>query len=364
MTPTLIVNDLHLGVRRSAGTTNASAAALGEFAHSKHSALLQLAVDQGCTRVIVNGDLTDVFDIELSDAIEIYSAAATFLHASTSHTLIWALGNHDLSKDSSKLGTVAFIGGVLKVQFEGRFSLVSETTYLPADDICIIPHLPNQALFDHALSKVPSTAKYVLAHCNFDNKFAGQQDHSLNIERSKVKELIAAGATVVLGHEHQHRSMFNDKLIIVGNQFPTSIADCLSHGNAQKDGCKYALKIDDSGDELINTWSVDDYGHGFREIDWTDLADAPITGLGFVRVAGKAEAAQAADVIRAISMYRTRSNAFVITNAVEIAGNASMEDLVETAQDIRAVDVISLLMEHLDEKQQAAVKQLLEQQEQ
>lgn len=356
---TLIVNDLHLGVQRSGGTTIASASALRAWAHEQHRRLLDLVVPWGCERVIVNGDLADQYDIPLGEGLDVLQTAKDFLSANPYVKLVWSLGNHDLSKDSARLGIVAFLGAILEGWFPGRFRLVREPTALDGD-VYIIPHLANQELFDLALSRVPDGTKYLLLHCNYDNTFAGAQDHSLNVSRAQVKDFKERGITVILGHEHQGRTMLGGALQIVGNQFPTSVADCLSHGDAQKDGKKYALVVGGGLDlQKVQTWGPDDADGWFAECDWRELKEVSEDGRGFIRVVGEASAAEAAMVIKEISAFRQRSQSFVVTNAVKIEGvEASGEELV-TQEDIRQIDVIALLLELLDEPQAAKVCELL-----
>lgn len=357
-----IFNDLHVGVQRSGGTTESSAAALRRYGHRKHSELLELATDGDV--VVINGDLSDIFNIELSEAIELYIVAATWLQSRPKGKLVWALGNHDLSKDSAKLGTVAFIGHLLAGQFPDRFQLIKVPTRI-SKDVYVLPHVANQETFDLEVSRIPDDVKLVLLHCNYDNTFACQADHSLNLSREQAKSLVKADKFVVLGHEHQGRTLMNDKVIITGNQFPTSVSDCLAHGDAQADGCKYTLRVNlsDIADmELVPTWSPKDPEGGYREIDWRRLADAP-ANLGFIRVVGKATSDEAAEVIKAISTLRQAHKAFVITNAVKVDSVDGVEELEASIEEIKSVSVIDLLLGMLDEDQQAVVKTLMKEQE-
>lgn len=355
-----IFNDLHLGVQRTGGTTPTSADALRNFSHRKHANLLDLAGEHDT--VLINGDLTDQFNIDLGQAIEVYAAAAECLNAKPNMKLVWSVGNHDLSKDSSKLGTVAFIGRLLEGSFPGRFKLITQAQALESHPgAWIIPHVANQDLFELELGRIPDDAKVIFLHCNYDNPFAGQADHSLNLTRDQARALTTTGKILVLGHEHQGRTMMGDKLIITGNQFPTSVSDCLRHGDGQTDGMKYALVIekDLSDMELVPTWSIKDQDGGYREVDWRDLASIPDTAQIFVRVAGKADASEAAEVIKEISKLRQRSDAYVITNAVKVGVVDGDDELEASIEEIKAVSVIDILLSMLDEPQQAVVQELM-----
>ncbi|MCF8208503.1 MAG: hypothetical protein K9K38_03725, partial [Rhodoferax sp.] len=168
------------------------------------------------------------------------------------------------------------------------------------------------------------------------------------------------GLTLILGHEHQGRTILGDKVVVIGNQYPTSVSDCMAHGDGQKDGRKYCLEINGEDMELIPTWSANDKEGGYKELDWTNLAKGP-GNADFVRIVGDATAEQGADVIKAISKFRQTHPCFVITNAVKVEGVGGEKELAQSVEDIRAVNVVDLLLAQLDPDQQAAVKKLLEQ---
>lgn len=358
---TLVINDLHLGVQRTGGTTLSSASALRTFAHNQHTRLLQLAVTHGCKRVIVNGDLADAYDIPLMQALSIYETADNFMSAHPDIDVVWSLGNHDLSKDSSKLGTVAFVAALLGMR-HSNFTLVDVATTLTDINTHIVPHTSNQDLFDLELTRIPGGTKWLLLHANLDNIYACASDHSLNLSRDQAKELKKSGMKVVFGHEHQGREILGGSVIVVGNQFPTSVSDCLAHGDGQKDGNKRCMIIDHDSDthEFIATWTPDDDDGWYAVVDWRELPELVEEGSGFVRVEGTAEAAEAAQVIKAISAFRQRSKSYVVTNAVQIEKVEGLDDLSDSIEDIRSLNIVDMLMEHLDPKQQAAVKALYE----
>jgi hypothetical protein len=356
---TLVLNDLHLGVQRAGGTTWATAAELRDYALQQYKRLLRLAVPKGIKRIVVNGDLTDTYDTMLAEALKLYAETADFLAQYPDIELVWAVGNHDLSKDSSKLGTVVFIGELLTMQFT-NFKLVKRPEML-AHDTYVLPHVTNQDIFDLELSRVPESAKWVFLHCNYDNTFACAADHSLNISREQAKAL-RKHAKIVIGHEHQGRELMSGNVIIVGNQFPTSVADCLPHGDAQADGTKHALVLDhDTGEHsYITTWTPDDADGWFAALDWRELADVVEEGRGFIRVEGEALLSESADAIKAIAAFRAKSKSFVITNAVKVEKAEGLDSVAESIEDIRSTNVIELLLEYLTPEQQQVVRDLRE----
>jgi len=110
--------------------------------------------------------------------------------------------------------------------------------------------------------------------------------------------------------------------------------------------------------EFVDTWARTDDVGGFREVDWRDLAKAP-DGPLFIRVSGDATAAEAPSVIKAISKFRQTSKAFVITNGVKVEGVAGADELAQSVEDIRSVDVLEMLIDTLDPDQAACVRKLL-----
>lgn len=355
---TLVINDIHLGVSRVGGTTAESAAALREYAHDQFRELLALAEAENCLSVIINGDLADQYNLPLSEALEIYETMDLFLRNNPFKDLILACGNHDLSKDSSRLGTVEFVGALLTMKYPDRFTLIREPRDL-SGRIYVIPHVVNQDVFELELSRVPEGTKYLLLHSNWDNRFAAEAEHSLNLDRATAKVLKERGITLILGHEHQGRESLGGKVVVVGNQFPSSVSDCMPHGDGQKNGTKRALIIEDGAHRFVPTWSDDAAEGWFARIDWRELKDVEEEGRGFVRVEGDASEAEAADVIKAISAFRQRSKSFVVTNAVRVEQADSLEDVAASIEDIRNVSVLELLLAELDEQQVSAVRRLV-----
>jgi DNA repair exonuclease SbcCD nuclease subunit len=346
----LVLNDLHLGVQRMGGTTPASAEELRAYAQSKYRQLLDLG-----THVVINGDMFDSHQVPTSDLLNAFLTTAEWLIAK-GKKLYLTPGNHDLSKNSANLSSFTLMARLLVAQFPDKVSYLAGGNWVDRDQgVYAISHVPNQDQFDAQLATVPEDVEYLLLHCNYDNAFAAQAEHSLNLSRDQAKALTKRSITLVLGHEHQHRTLMNDKVVIVGNQMPTSVSDCLG----SEEG-KYCLEINGDDMELIPTWSRLDSPGGYAELDWQDLGKVVTVSNLFVRVTGTATAAQSADVIKAISKYRQSSNHFVITNAVKVDGLQDLEAIAESVEDIRSVNVIDLLLAELSAEQQVVVRKLLE----
>ena len=349
----IVINDLHLGVQRSGGTTGESAAALRQYALDRYAELLVYG-----DHFVVNGDMFDTFQIPLTDLLGVYEVTSSWLESDRTRTLDLIPGNHDLSKNSANMSSFELMARLLRARYPDQVRYLAGGNWIDEGmGIYAVSHVANQDLFDLELKRVPESAKTLLLHCNFDNKFAGQSDHSLNLDREQAKVFTKRGTMLVLGHEHHGRVLMNDKVIITGNQFPTSVSDCLPQAG-QNDHDKRCLVIEADGDlDFIPTWAPG-YDLGYRQVDWKDL-DTDLSGLGFIRVSGEATAAEASSVIKSISALRQKSKAFVITNAVKVEGSGTDESFAESVEDIRGVDVLSMLIETLDTEQAACVRKLL-----
>jgi len=349
----LVVNDLHLGVSRVGGTTAESAATLREYLQENFKRLLELADD-----VLVNGDLFDSYSIPTLDLLQAYETVSEWLDAKPVRRIVMVPGNHDLSKNSQDLSSFELMSRLLQSRYSERVQYLQGAGWA-REGVYVISHVTNQEIFDLELGRIPEGAKYLMIHSNLDSKFAADAEHSLNLDRSQAKDITARGITIVMGHEHQGREIMKGKVIVVGNQVPSSCSDCMPHGDGQKNGTKRALIIEDGAHRFVPTWTPDDAEGWFARVDWRELKDVEEEGRGFVRVEGDASEAEAADVIKAISAFRQRSRSFVVANAVKVEQAESLEDIAASIEDIRNVSVLELLLEQLDDAQQAAVRKLL-----
>jgi len=343
--PLFHINDLHLGAIRTGGTTPATAMQLRANLLADYGGLLDMA---GTDDVLINGDWLDTAAIPLSDLLQIYKITAAWLECSYKPvpTLYASRGNHDMTKNSAVLSSFDILCELLSLSFPGQVVVIKEGTTID-EGVYVIPHVANQDLFELELSKVPADTKYLFLHCNVSNNFAAKSDHSLNLSLEQAATLKVE--KIIVAHEHQRREYLDNKVLIVGNQVPSSVADCL--GNDMK----YALRITDSGIEWLPTWTREGC---FAELDWQMLQPLGITD--FVRVVGKATAAQASDVITAISSFRKHSESLVITNAVEVEGTNDGESLQVSLEQIRSFSVLEELLKILNEEERATVTALLE----
>jgi metallophosphoesterase superfamily enzyme len=330
----LIANDLHLGVLRSAGTTPSSAAALRQYALDSFEQLLARTDEH----LVILGDLFDQYNVPMTDLLKTFKLLETWLQQG--HKLTLMPGNHDLSTDSSKLGSFQFLGALL--------ADVPQVTYIPLagwveKEVYAISHCVNQDEFNLQLSKVPE-CRYVLLHANYDNTFAVESDHSLNVSEQQAKDCKAQ--TLVFAHEHNHRKLLGGKVYVLGNQFPTSVSDCLS------DQDKFMHRLTPDGIERIKFW---DRATSYAELDWRNPTE---TTAQFVRFTGTATPEEGAAVADTIARYRKASDAFVVSNAVKIGSEDRAEFEVQSLDQARSFDVMGALKKFLTEDEYSILEKL------
>lgn len=318
-----ILNDLHAGAIRSAGTTPATRQTLRERILLKFESLLP---EQG--DLLINGDLFDATHIPASDLFAVYGILTRWLTANPDSYLYNSRGNHDCASSSNVMSSFDLLGKLLTMHFPDRYVHIDKPTATTHG--YVIPHMPNQVLFDDAVAAVPE-CDFLFVHCNIHNNFAAQSDHSLNLSLDQIAACKAK--QIICAHEHHGRKL--GKVTIPGNQIGSSVSDWLSPGNKQ-----YAVIRD--GKLTLHTCAS--RADEFAEMPWNDLkpSDAP-----FIRISGEAAAAQASEALAAVAAYRRTSEALVVANAVKVqaAEGADFEDAVA---DMRGYDVMSMLREVLE----------------
>lgn len=316
---TALLHDIHIGVQRTAGTTPASAFAIRNFLlKSFEDALSRIDED-----VLILGDLFDGYDIPKYDLLKTYKIIDDWLIRSRKQ-LTLVVGNHDCSNDSSKLSSFAFLAGL----FEDRCQVtyIDKPTLLSDGCTYIIPHLLNQDLLDEAIKAIPE-CKVVLFHANYDNFFARESDHSLNVSKEQAEAIPAE--VVYFAHMHNASTHLDGKVIVGGNQWPSSVSDCMD-GND-----KFMTRFDGTMRRMALTW---DSSKGYAEVDWRNPVKVEAQ---FVRMVGHCPPESAAEMANVIAKYRKDSTAFVVTNAVRVSDNEEAEELtLASLEAVNAFDVM------------------------
>jgi len=300
----LIINDLHLGVERQAGTTKESRLALEGWMLDQFANLLKIPHEE----VLILGDLFDKRNVE-----EHIMASVIKILAKENVTIV--LGNHDLGggADDHKLSSAEFVGEILEAK------VIKVPNFHRG--LYIVPHLHSQVEFDGAVSGCPDNTT-MLTHCNIDSPWA-HGDHSLNLSLQQITHLHSRGVKVIAAHEHAQREF--DNVIVIGNQFPSSIADCHS-------GPKRCLLIKDGEILGIPTWDATDFSQS---------SSINSSSHKFVEVTGEVSIEEFQKVVKAVSTLRKNSDAFIIKNSVKILSLDAPDTVTE---DVTRFNIIEMLL--------------------
>ena len=327
-----VINDIHIGAIRSAGTTTASQQALRKYILSSFQKLLPTGSD-----LLILGDLFDSYSAPMQDVLTTFEHLSDWLHENQTATLYNAAGNHDLSRTSNVMSSFQFLGRLLSRQFPTRYVHIEQPTTIPYG--YVIPHLVNQDAFNQALEAMPKTRRLFL-HCNLGNKFAETADQSLNLSLPVLDTLPCE--EVILGHEHKYRIV--NKAVVLGNQIATSVADWLGPD-------KYYADLDEVTHLYRCAYKQDE----FIQLDWKELR---VTDHKFVRVIGNATAEQAFEVVSAINKFRKQSEAFVLSNAVDVTADDGSV-FSANLESVKAFSILKSLKESLTEKEFDKVKEFI-----
>lgn len=328
-----VLNDMHVGAIRGAGTTPASQWFLRQHLLSSLQRLLPSRGD-----LLFNGDLFDTANVPVYDVLKTFELLADWLVSHPSAKLYNSAGNHDLAKTSTTLSSFQFLGKLLSRQFGERYIHIEAPQEIPYG--YVIPHQRNQEVFDLALEAVPK-CDYCFIHANYDNGFAAQSDQSLNVSAEQAADCRAR--ILIFGHEHHARSV--GKVVISGNQIASSVADWLTPGD------KKYITIDSAGFTLN---VAAERASQFVEVDWRDLsATEP---KQFMRVSGAASATEVSGAISTLNRYRAAVDSFVITNAIEVQTDSSTENFSRNLDSVHAFDIVKALRQHLSAAEMKTVE--------
>ncbi len=357
---TTILNDIHIGFNRVGGTTPSSREALRQALFDS----VKDCLNHADGHVIIAGDLFDDFEVDGRDWLATYLMFSEWLDADDSRYLTLVAGNHDHSPRGSKVSSFEMLCAALQGSFAGNVKVVpiDEHAYLTDCDTWVVAHCSNQDVFESVLDIILGEGREdeaVIVHANLHNNFAVESDHSLNVSEEYALRFVKAGLHLVFAHEHQARTFIPHgtpsgaigTVTVLGNQFPTSIADCL--GNADK----FMHRIDGGVYEEHQTWGELHPEFGFHKVLWTELADHANT-RGFIRVQGEATMTQAAEVVQAIASFRQKSPAFIVANAVKVEGIADLDALPAEFEAAKAFDVLAFIKQNLTPEEWAVVEKL------
>lgn len=340
-----VINDTHIGVRRQSGTTGESQALLNIAQIRKVKQFCEELIDvHGISQLLVNGDLFDRFEVDKIWEIQTFEMFRNLLDTYEELLLVLSRGNHDASKNTMKTSSFDNLCHYLQAIYPDRVMVIKDHMVQMDKSTYVIPHMPNQELFDAEMEKAllaikgNSFAKFVCVHANFDNGFAVESDQSLNVSRYFADRFQQLDVNLIFGHEHQARQ--EDNVYIDGVQFPTSVSDCLREEDF------YGFVLHDSGKvQWAESLKIDDV---YVELDWATSDLPQSTNVNFIKLVGTATHEQATDVVRRLAELRKAapSTVAVISNGVKVE-----RDGVETVAvtDLSQFDLLKEVLNALPE---------------
>jgi DNA repair exonuclease SbcCD nuclease subunit len=298
-------SDPHLGLVRTSHTTVQSRAALKQELFRVAARLIEIT---GSDQLFCLGDL---FDTDTNDEATILQGAEIIKRC----TMVLG-GNHDLPNREGKLSSLQLLDQVIP------HKIVCGSTDEPGfgrginPAVYFVPHMATQELFEQSLGEAradadslkgayPGSALILCLHCNYNSGLI-HNDASLNLTREKADELLSSFDYILLGHEHESRTLHGGKLIILGNTHPTSFSDISD---------KYIWEFEDGKFTPHMIWSKQ---AGYRNIDWEAGTGEISDTVQFIEITGKAPAERLPDIAQNIAkLWKTHTNLLMVRNNVE-----------------------------------------------
>lgn len=341
------VSDTHLGKNLKTNTTPSSRKRLQDKLYQTGLKARQEAYEI-CDVVIDCGDLFD----KPHNTEEVIMQGINL----QKYTEILLSGNHDVKNLRDDVTSFSLMGDFYKLNPVWE-SAGYNTLPVSLDDndkgICTyaVPHCSSQEVFEQCLAKACTQAnlgavKILLLHCNYDNPFAEEKDQDLNLSKELAKNLLSHFDYIFMGHEHQHATHFDGRLVIVGNQHPTSFSDVSD---------RYWLEFDTETKELTKhqTYDANRYvaltlksEKGLTEMV-EELSDPDISTyqeVDFITLSGRLPQSCAAKVNDLISLCWKTCEPIAVRNKVEFE-----VEYQESDEEISSLDDLpSVIAEELD----------------
>ena len=297
-------SDPHIGLVRNSHTTVQSRAALRFELFRSAARLIEIT---GSDPLFCLGDL---FDTDNNDEATILQGAEIVRRCK-----MVLGGNHDLPNREGKLSSLQLLDQVIPDKIV--CGSTDEPGFGRAEGhkavIYMVPHMATQELFEQSLMEASTDARELNTskplilglHCNYNSGLI-HNDASLNLTKEKADELLEVFEFVLLGHEHESRTLQGGKLIILGNTHPTSFSDISD---------KFIWEFDDGRFTPHLIWSKQ---AGYQKLGWEEDMDLIPDTVQFIEITGKAPAERLPDIAQSIArLWKTYPNLLMVRNNVE-----------------------------------------------
>lgn len=115
----LIINDIHVGVQRVAGTTPATQVALRPYVRDNLEQLLKI----GDKEITINGDLSSAFAVDSRELVKVFDILSKWLEGNYHHRLNLVGGNHDFSAKGDRLSSFHMLRHFLCEMHPGKVAI-------------------------------------------------------------------------------------------------------------------------------------------------------------------------------------------------------------------------------------------------
>lgn len=325
-----IYSDPHLGLNLASNTTHASRALLKKYLVDHLNQIVD-GFDKGDT-ILCAGDF---FHTHQNNEDVLHSSL--WVASQTSKILA---GNHDVVNIADRKGTLDIISTVFDTRVVPcKFGEVSYKIVSPClsgeTKVYMVPHHSTQDLFDDALEQARKSAekqkgkKILVTHCNYDSPFIKDRV-TLNLSQRKAIHLLQAFDYIVLGHEHNHKTDLDDRVIVVGSPHPTGFGDISD---------KFTLHFDKEGaPSLKKCW---DKSTQYLECPHDKCLSLVTPQHQFIKLTGEVDPSGLHDLAKTIQQLWKVSQAFAIKSEVKILSG----DATKSAYEIMSPDKITEIIE-------------------
>lgn len=312
MTTYNLFSDPHLGTKRAAHTTAESAQRLKDRLYT--SALMASDALHGIN--ICGGDLFDRAYNDEATLVQGYVIAQRCKKVLS--------GNHD---ETNRQGATTSLHALKEM---GSPIVACEDLSTPYFDtfncFWMVPHHASQENFDEALKLAAEDSgridnpnrgnRYLLLHCNYNCPF-DTEDSTLNLTPEMAEFLLQHFTRIFIGHEHNSKLLFDDRLVIMGNTHPTSYSDISD---------KFRWELNTQTDELkkVLLWEK---SYAYREINFGDPVP-DLRGVQFVDVIGAEPVDNGVEVAEYVrSIWNAGNTLIAVRNNVEIVDHLASDGI-------------------------------------
>ncbi len=298
-----IYSDPHHGLTLGSNTTPESRKRLQDYI-TEHT--YEIAWNFKFGPVICAGDFFDKYQNPEEVLLE---SLPTF--RATSHILS---GNHDVVNIAGRKGSLDVLYAMDRNRIiRSHFGVpcYEKIQVNGVRDLYMVPHHSSQELFEEALEAAMLEAcryggkKSLVLHCNYNSEFI-KDKIALDLPQRQAARLLNVFDFIFIGHEHNHRTDLNDRVIVVGSPHPVSFGDMTD---------KFIIEMETDTPKLVPVWSVNKH---YLEVPYPALLGRATPDHQFIRVTGEILPSQLHELAASIKKVWDTCKPFAIRSEVQV----------------------------------------------